>query len=455
MQVVIKDFTIFDDGRATFDGRLQDADMMEHLQPDVIFRCIPCCTVGQGKILVAEYPQDSSLIIGMLLWLATRSREGVTEISDFAPHVQGYEAQKVAENLLRTLEDKIRLVESGEPYHLLEFSQEVKKMGNKQFANQAYRHAIDLYFSALLATGDIQISPEYRPKYIELRFDCFSNALQAFISTESWMEADENLQVYLASARHLNIWSGLIQYAVTASSLDPHSKVRELLDQLQAGRVRTEVEQRLQKLVDVFCKIEEIDKHILRIVQQRCPNSIAVFRAGLVRMHDAMGGMQRHILLESGSAPQPISLIQEHPLLVPYEASILQDQSSQTFSALQRKRETAREGFEEWSVEDRQEMEKAEELLKRMMFLNYVTQITESGIMVLQHSATILELANALRAALKSLQHHFIEYMPIPEVIRTELETKPITSTSINDDTFGLHLIQCSIFDLEALIGRF
>ena len=478
MLVVIKDFNLSDHGRATFDGRLQDADKIEHLQPEVTFGCIPCSIVDHSKIFVAEYPQDSSLIVGALLWLATRSPRAGTEVSEFARQAQGDEAQKVAESLLRDLEDRALRVERGDGYQLLGFCQEMKELGNKKFADKAYLHAIDLYFSALVVTGEIQISMEYMPKYIELRFDCFSNALQAFISTMAWREANEALQIYLTSARHLDIWTELTpkkvgkwahrcalikqangdlesayQFAVTASSLDPHSKVHELLDQLRAGRVRTRVEQRLQKLVDLFCEIEEIDKHILRVVQLRSPDSTAVFQAGLARMHDAMSELQRRVLLahqECESAFSSISLIQEHPLLVPYEVSILQHRTREAVAILQEKRKMAQEGSEECSVVDQQNQGKAEESVKRVLFLNHVMRAAGSDSMETEHSANISQKATALKETLESLQDHFIECMPIPEAIRAELKTKSIMSVAVDDDTFGLHLIQVSIFSLVA-----
>ena len=166
-----------------------------------------------------------------------------------------------------------------------------------------------------------------------------------------------------------------------------------------------------------------------------------------------MSGMQLHILLahrESGSAFPSISLIQEHPPLVSYETSILQDQTSQTFSRLQRKLETARGGSEEWSLVDQQEQENAQELVKRLLFLNYVMRITGSDNMESEQSANVLQQATALREALELLQHHFNDHMPVPEAIRTELETKPVTTLPTDDNTYGLHLIERSMFGLRA-----
>ena len=118
----------------------------------------------------------------------------------------------------------------------------------------------------------------------------------------------------------------------------------ELFGQLRPGRVHTRIEQRLQMLLDLFCGLKKNDKHILQVVQVRCSDSTGGLQARLARMHGTMSKRQHHALpahQECESAFLSISLIQEHLLLVLYEATILQRRASEAFPILKSKFEMA------------------------------------------------------------------------------------------------------------------
>ena len=121
------------------------------------------------------------------------------------------------------------------------------------------------------------------------------------------------------------------QFAVTAYNIKPCDETKILRDQLRKGP--TKVEQRLNRLADLMCELEEIVRHVERVVEQDCPSSIAVFQSRLEYVRVTRHRFERHVILQLQEVENAsTSLFGVHSSLAEYEMKILHERSSLLFS---------------------------------------------------------------------------------------------------------------------------
>ena len=119
-------------------------------RPDITISCGTVSEANKMKVFRFHWPQDQSMISGMLLWLSFQTSELVCRSEN--DEVKAIATRLMANRIARTCHFRNELTPRrvhGNVVQLLTFAAEIKQSGNEKFGSRRYNEAMDLYFSSM------------------------------------------------------------------------------------------------------------------------------------------------------------------------------------------------------------------------------------------------------------------------------------------------------------------